>query len=464
MRDRYVCDMTKGNELGLLLGFTLPMLAGNVFQQFYNMADSMIVGRYVGADALGAVGAVGSLGFLFFSLCMGLSAGIGILISQYFGAGKEEYVKRIIANAVYITFGAGLLMSVLSVLLAEPILLMMNTPEETFADALIYMRIACGGTIVVAGYNMISAILRALGDSKTPLVFLVIACGVNVALDFLFVLGFDAGVAGAAWATVFSQTAAMAGSVWYGAWKNPYLKLSRRHFVFERGIFRKSFQIGFPLAAQNALIAFSCIALQSIVNRFGAVVMAAYTATGRVEQLVQQPFGSLGTAVSTFAGQNAGAGRYDRVSAGCRKSVFLVVAFAAVMIVVMHLFGKEIVGLFVKDPEVIAIGANGLRITSFMYVALGLIYVMRGMLNGVGDATFAMINGVTEVIGRVGFAWVLMMIPSVGMWGIWYTNGLTWALTGLANVWRFLAGNWKTKCVVEQESGEEHCNVVERSV
>lgn len=463
MRDRAVCDMTKGNELGLLLGFTLPMLVGNVFQQFYNMADSVIVGRYVGAHALGAVGAVGSISFLFFSLCMGLGAGIGVLISQYFGAGKDEYVKKIIANAVYITCAAGLLMSVVSVLLAEPVLVAMNTPEETFADALVYMRIACGGTIVVAGYNTISAVLRALGDSKTPLIFLVIACGVNIVLDFWFVLGLHAGVAGAAWATVLSQTAAMAGSIWYGVRKNPYLKLMRRHFSFDRSIFWKSFRIGFPIAAQNALIAFSCIALQSVVNRFGAVVMAAYTATGRVEQLVQQPFGSLGTAVSTFAGQNAGAGRYDRVSAGCRKSVFLVVAFAAIMIVVMHLGGEEIVGLFVKDPEVIAIGARGLRITSFMYVALGLIYVMRGMLNGVGDAAFAMINGVTEVIGRVGFAWILMMIPSIGMWGIWYTNGLTWALTGLANVGRFLAGGWKTKCVVEQECGEQHCHAAAKT-
>lgn len=176
--------------------------------------------------------------------------------------------------------------------------------------------------------------------------------------------------------------------------------------------------------------------------------MAAYTATSRVEQLVQQPFGSLGTAVSTFAGQNAGAGRYDRVSAGCKVSVRIVLIFSLIMVIVMFLLGDKIVGLFVNEPEVIGIGAKGLQITSLMYIGLGLIYVMRGMLNGVGDATFAMINGVTEVIGRVGFAWLLMMIPSVGLWGVWYTNGLTWALTGAANVIRVLQGKWKTKCVI----------------
>lgn len=465
MRDRSVCDMTEGNELGLLVRFTLPMLVGNIFQQLYNMADSVIVGRFVGANALGAVGSVGSINFLFFSLCMGLGAGIGILISQYFGAGKDDYVKKIIANAIYITAGAGLLMGICGVAFAKPVLSAMQTPEANIADALTYMRIVCGATVVVAGYNTVSAVLRALGDSRTPLIFLVISCIVNVVLDFLFVPGLDMGAAGAAWATVISQLIAMAGSVWYGVRKNPYLKLQRSHRRFEREIFSKSVRLGIPLAAQNALIALSCVALQSVVNQFGSVAMAAYTATGRVEQLVQQPFGSLGTAVSTFAGQNAGAGKYDRVSRGCRKSVLLVVCFSVVMIAVMFLLGEQIIGLFVSDAEVIAIGARGLQITSIMYVALGLIYVMRGMLNGVGDAAFAMINGVTEVIGRIGFAWVLMMIPSIGMWGIWYTNGLTWALTGLANVYRFLQGRWKLKCVVEcGEKDEDRCReAVERN-
>lgn len=448
MEKKYVCDMTNGNAAGLLLRFAFPMLIGNIFQQFYNMADSVIVGKFVGSNALGAVGSVGSLNFMFFSLCMGLGSGIGVLISQYFGAGQDEYVRKIIANAVYITIAAGMLMSLCGTILAKPILCIMNTPQENFVDALIYMRIVCGATVVVAGYNMISSILRALGDSKTPLIFLVAASGINIILDLIFVIVFHMGVAGAAFATVIAQVLAMLGSIWFGMRKNPYLQLKKRHFQFDREIFQNSLRLGLPIAAQNALIAFSCVALQSVVNRYGAIVMAAYTATSRVEQLVQQPFGSLGTAVSTFAGQNAGAGRYDRVSAGCKVSVRIVLIFSLIMVIVMFLLGDKIVGLFVNEPEVIGIGAKGLQITSLMYIGLGLIYVMRGMLNGVGDATFAMINGVTEVIGRVGFAWLLMMIPSVGLWGVWYTNGLTWALTGAANVIRVLQGKWKTKCVI----------------
>lgn len=447
MYKNYVCDMTKGNAAGLLLRFAFPMLIGNIFQQFYNMADSIIVGKFVSSDALGAVGSVGSLNFMFFSLCMGLGAGLGVLISQYFGAGEDEYVKKIIANAAYITIAAGMLMSLCGIICAKPILRIMNTPQENFADALIYMRIVCGATVIVAGYNMISSILRALGDSKTPLIFLVIASGINIILDLVFILVFKMGVSGAAYATVIAQFIAMMGSIWYGIKKNPYLQLKKRHFQADLEIFSNSLRLGLPIAAQNALIAFSCVALQSVVNNYGTVVMAAYTATSRVEQLVQQPFGSLGTAVSTFAGQNAGAGRYDRVTAGCKVSVKIVVIFSLIMVAVMFLLGDPIVALFVNEPEVIKIGAKGLQITSLMYIGLGMIYVMRGMLNGVGDVAFAMLNGVTEVIGRVGFAWLLMMLPSVGLWGVWYTNGFTWAITGAANVIRVLQGKWKNKCV-----------------
>lgn len=451
MAKQFTLDMTKGNETSLLIRFTLPMLFGNLFQQFYNMADSIIVGKYVGGNALGAVGSVGAINFLFFSLCLGLGAGIGILIAQYFGAGDKEYVKRIIANAVYITGITGIVMSLVGVLFARQVLTLMHTPVENFADALTYMRIVCGATVVVAGYNTASAILRALGDAKTPLIFLVVASVINIVLDLVFVIVFKMGVAGTAWATVIAQFFAMIGSIVFGSRRNEYLHLERRHFTVHRDIIEKTIRIGIPMAAQNALIAFSCVALQSVVNRYGTIVMAAYTATNRVEQLVQQPFNSLGMAESTFAGQNAGAGQYDRVRRGVNKGVALVLAFSALMVLVMWTCGNGIVRIFIDDPEVIAIGAKGLRITSLMYVGLGIIYVMRGMLNGVGDATFSMMNGVVEVIGRVCFARLFMLIPSVGMWGIWYTNGLTWGVTGLVNVWRVKQGKWVTKAVVDKK-------------
>ncbi len=437
--------MTSGNEIMLLIKFTIPMLLGNLFQQFYNLADTVIVGQFGGEYGLASIGAVGSVNFLFFSLCMGMGAGVGIMISQNFGAGKDEYVKKIVGNSIYITLVAGILMSVVSVVFARPILTLMNTPEECMADALLYMRIVCGATFLVAAYNMISSILRALGDSKTPLIFLVVACFVNIILDLVTVVGLHMGVAGAAIATVFSQTIAMIGSIAVGVKKNPYLQLNPVHKELNTDIIDKAIRLGIPLALQNALIAFSCVALQRVVNSFGSNVMAAYTATGRIEQLVQQPFGSLGTAVSTFAGQNAGAQKLDRVKSGCIKSVFIAAAFSLLMIVVMFAFGEGIIRFFTPNAEAIRIGAQGLRITSLFYFALGLIYIFRGMLNGVGDAAFALINGLIEVVGRIGFAAILMAIPGVGLWGCWYTNGLTWAITGLGCVIRYMKGKWRTK-------------------
>lgn len=449
MNEKYVCDMTKGNEVGLLLRFSFPLLVGNIFQQLYNIVNSIVVGKFVGSNALGAVGAVGSLSFLFFSLCLGLGSGIGILISQYFGAGKDEYVKKIIANSVYTITAAGAIMSVIGVVFARPILKFMNTPAAIMSDAVIYMQIICGGTIIVALYNGISSILRALGDSKTPLIFLIISSFINVILDLVFVLVFHMGVAGTAWATIISQFISVAGSILFAFRKNPYLKLKKEHFAVDIDIITKSFQIGIPMAGQNALIAFSCVALQRVVNNFGETVVAAYTATSRVEQLVQQPFNSLGMAISTFTGQNIGAGKYERVSKCCKKSTSIVLVFSSIMIAVMFLFSNSIISLFVNDLNVIEIGAKGLRITSLMYFGLGMIYVMRGMLNGAGDAAYAMINGLMEVIGRIGFAYILMMIPAIGMWGAWYTNGFTWVLVGAAGVIRFFQGKWKTKSVAE---------------
>ena len=448
MGKKYVTDMTSGNEIMLLVKFTIPMLLGNLFQQFYNLADTVIVGQFGGEYGLPSIGAVGSVNFLFFSLCLGMGAGVGIMISQNFGAGKDEYVRKIVGNSIYITLAAGILMSIVSVVFARPILTLMDTPPECMADALLYMRIVCGATFLVAGYNMISSILRALGDSKTPLVFLVVACVINIVLDLITVVGLHMGVAGAAIATVFSQTIAMIGSIVVGVKRNPYLQLQPIHRELDTDIIDKSIRLGIPLALQNALIAFSCVALQRVVNSFGSDVMSAYTATGRIEQLVQQPFGSLGTAVSTFAGQNAGAKKLDRVKSGCVKSVMLVAAFSLLMVAVMFAFGENIIRFFTPNAEAIKIGARGLRITSLFYFTLGLIYVFRGMLNGVGDAAFALINGIIEVVGRIGFATILMAIPGVGLWGCWYTNGLTWAITGIGCVIRYMKGRWRKKVFV----------------
>lgn len=435
--------MTEGKPARLLLSFMLPMVIGNVFQQLYNLVDSMIVGKYVGSDALAAVGATSSLNFLFFSLCGGLANGIGIIISQYFGAGNEKEVKKSIANAAYIMAVAALAMGVLGCVTARPLLVFLNTPDNILDDSVMYMQIMCVGVIAVALYNCVSAMLRALGDAKTPLYFLIFASVLNIGLDLLFVNVFYWGIAGAGWATIISQFLAGCGSLLFALKKNPYFKIDKEQLRYDGEITRRCVRMGIPLAFQSSLIAISCVILQSVVNTFGSVVIAAFTATGRVEQLVQQPYNSLGMAVSTYTGQNIGAGKLERVKKGFRTGFLIMSIFSLCMLPVAQFGGEWIMKLFVDEAEVIELGTGALRLTSWFYLPLGAIYVARGLLNGAGDASFAFANGVCEMLGRICFAKPFTLIPGVGVWGVWLATGMTWFVTGLISVLRYLQGKWK---------------------
>lgn len=439
----YVKDMTVGKPASLLLWFMLPMVVGNVFQQLYNMVDSMIVGKYVGADALAAVGATSSLNFLIFSLCGGMSNGIGIVIAQYFGAGNGDGVKKAIANAVYIMTASAVLMGVIGFAVSRPLLAFLNTPENILDDAALYMKIMCVGVFAVALYNCIAAILRAVGDSKTPLYFLIVASILNIVLDLYFVRVANMGVAGAGIATIISQLLSGIGSLLFAIWKNPYFKIGKEHMKAEPDIVWQCVRMGIPLAFQTSLIAISCVVLQSVVNTFGSVVVAAFTATSRIEQLVQQPYNSLGMAMSTYTGQNIGAGKIDRVKQGYRKGWLIMAVFSFAMMPMAQFGGEFIMKLFVDDAEVIALGSQALKITSWFYLFLGSIYVTRGMLNGAGDAVFSFINGLVEMAGRICLAKPLTMIPAIGVWGVWLATALTWLITGVVSMIRYFQGKWK---------------------
>ncbi len=447
-KTKRITDMTQGSPWHHIITFSMPLLVGNLFQQFYNLVDSLVVGNYVGADALAAVGTCGSLGFLFFSLSSGLAIGIGILASQFFGARDEEMIRATIANSVYILVIAGTAVSLVGYFGASWLLHLLRVPEEVFAMSLTYLKVTSLGIVAVALYNGVAALLRALGDAQSPLYFLILSCVMNIVLDLAFVLYLNMGVYGVALATIISQLFSFLVSVVY-AWKKvAYFRLSREEWRPHWRIVVRCMNLGVPMALQNALIALSTMILQGVVNSFGQTVMAAYTVMGKVEQLVGMPYGALGTAITSFAGQNLGAGKIDRVKQGYRVSWLLVLGLSIAMLPFFWLLGGKIVQCFVNDADVIAIGAKALRINSLFYFPLGMIYIPRGLLNGCGDARFSLINGAAEVICRIIFASVLVRIPGVGYWGIWLTQGLTWTVTSLVCIHRYAKGGWQKLTLV----------------
>lgn len=446
MSSSQIMDMTRGNTTGLLLRFALPMLIGNLFQQAYNLGDSMIVGQFLGSDALAAVGATGSVSFLFFSICNGIGSGCGVVAAQCFGSGDVLRTKRAISNAAYIMFSTALIMGLAAFLAAPAVLQLMGTPADIMERATIYMQMSCIGVPLVAVYNYVSSMLRALGDSRTPLYFLIFSCALNLGLDVLFVRAFHMDVFGAALATIIAQVVSGVGCLLYALRRNPYFTLTREDLRPDRRLIWKSVRIGMPMALQWSLIAVSSTALQTFVNSFdNTAINAAFTATNRIESLVHQPYGSISAALATYAGQNYGAKNIDRVKEGLKHGMLISVVFTVIIMLAYQLLADQIMSLFVKEVDVIQVGAQALRMTSWFYIFLAVIYMSRGVLNGVGDALFALINGVVEVICRIGLPMLIVLIPGVGLWGIWWTAGITWCISGLFCLARY--SSWRRKVV-----------------
>ena len=433
-----ITDMTKGSPTGHILLFALPTLIGNIFQQIYNFADSVIVGRFVGSDAFAAVGATSSITFLFFALCNGIGSGGGIVTSQYYGAKDDGNVRKCIVNTGLIMLMVPVFFGLLGFTLAPALLKLLDTPELILNDAILYTRFMCVGLLFVSLYNYMASMLKALGDSKTPLYFLIISTLINVFLDILFVVVFAMGITGAALATIIAQLISVVLCAIHAYRTNPYFRFVKEDFAITLSMTGQIVRLGVPMSIQFGLIAISSMALQRVVNAFGTTAVAAFTATNRIEQLIHQPYMTLATSLSTFSGQNYGAKRNDRVYSGFKNGMIIMAIVTVILMVVMQLFGRAITGLFVSDTSVIELGALGLKITSMFYIALGMIYVIRGVLTGLGDAFFSLFNGVIEVIGRFTVPILLTSYLGFGESGIWLSSGIVWALSGSTAFIRFL--------------------------
>ncbi|WP_246240386.1 MATE family efflux transporter [Anaerocolumna sedimenticola] len=449
MKKTLMNDMTVGNPGSLILRFSIPMLIGNLFQQLYNIVDAIVVGRYNGKDALAAVGTSGPLNYLIFSLALGLSAGISIIISQYFGAKDEEQVKKGFATSAYVIIGASIIMGTLGFLLCRPLLELLNTPENIIGQSVIFMKISSIGVIGVGTYNGIASVLRALGDSVTPLIFLILASIINIILDFIFVASFGWGVAGVAIATTIAQLLAAIGCIIYALINVKILRMSIKEFVPDKHIFKKCISLGVPVALQNSFVSCSNMALWSVINSFGDTIMAAATAANRIEQLILQPGMSVGVAVASFTGQNIGAGNIQRVKKGFNASAKIMIAFSIIMLPVIYFGGGFIMRLFTSkaDLEVMRIGVEALRVPCFFYSFVGMIFVSRNLISGAGDVKVPMFMGFTEVVCRVVFANLLS--GQFGYKGIWWATGLTWTVTCAVGCARYYSGKWKDKSVIQ---------------
>lgn len=424
-------DMTKGSPLKLIVWFAVPVLLGNIFHQLYHMADTAIVGRYLGADALAAVGAVASLSYLIFGLVNGIAQGFGVAVSHAFGAKDERLLKHYVAVSLMMTVIVSLIVTLPVVALCRSMLIWINIPAEILPLSLAYLRIIFAGSVFTMFYNVIAGMLRAIGDSRTPLFFLVLSSVLNVGLDILFVAGFNMGTAGAAYATVLSQAVSAVLSCVYMFSRYDIMKTSRQDYYFDAAAVGKMLSIGVPMSVNNIVTASGMTVLQAAVNEYGASVMAAYTASFRVSILAMQVPSSLGVSMATYSGQNFGAKNYGRIFAGIRAAFLLNFVIAALVAAVCVFGGPLFVRLLLEDPspEIMAYAMEYLKITSWFFVPLGWIFIYRNTLQAVGKGMVPMLSSALEFFAR--YAALVLLEEHIGYTAICLADPATWTSTAL---------------------------------
>lgn len=441
-------DLTDGKPARLILQFATPMLIGNVFQQLYNVVDSIIVGNFLGKEALAAVGASFPLLFMLISFVIGIASGSTIIISQFFGAKDLQQVKRAIDTMWIFLFFASLVVTALGIGFSGKIFELIKLPADVVPQAKLYFNVYLGGIILFFGFNATSAILRGLGDSKTPLFFLVIATITNIVFDLLFILVFKWGIAGAAIATVISQGGAFITAVIYLNRTHSVFNLSWRKLEFDRFLFRKSINIGLPSGFQQTFVSLGMLALFRIVNDFGTDTAAAYSVAVRIDSLAALASMNFGAALSTYVGQNLGAKKPERVMAGLVATLKMSSLVSLGVTLVVIVFRHQLMAMFTSDPEVIRIGAGYLVIVCSFYIVFSAMFVIGGLLRGAGDTLIPMFITLFALwFIRIPSSWFLSR--EMGVTGIWWAIPLGWAIgAGLSWIY-YLKGNWKSKVVVK---------------
>ncbi len=425
-------NMTQGSPVKLLVTFALPLMMGNVFQQLYTVVDTAVVGQVVGVKALAALGAADWLNWLVLSVVQGFAQGFSILMAQYFGAKDYRQLSRAVGVSASLCGVVAVVMLLVSQLAATPVLMLLNTPGDIIGDSVLYLRIIFGGIPIVAAYNLLASILRALGDSKTPLYAVVVATVVNIALDLLFVMGFHWGIAGAAGATVIAQAVSTI-YCFINVKRISILEMHAGDFRPDSGTVASLLRLGSPVALQNGIISVGGMVVQSVINRYGMLFIAGFTATNKLYGLLEIAATSYGYAVTSFVGQNLGGKLIKRIKQGMRSAAVIALLTSAVIALAMLLLGRMILGLFISgSPEEAAasmeIAYHYLAVMSVCLPILYMLHIYRSALMGLGDTVIPMVSGFVEMVMRIGIA--LLLPLAIGQEGIFYAEVGAW--TGAA--------------------------------
>jgi putative MATE family efflux protein len=457
-------DLTTGKEGRQILKFALPLLVGSVFQQLYNIVDSIIVGRVVGKEALAAVGNAFPIMLTLIALIIGVAFGGTIVISQYFGAKDYEKVKKAIGTIYLLMFSMAIVLSIVGLIFSEKVLRLIDVPEDILPMAKTYINIIIAGLVVFFGFNGTSAILRGLGDSKTPMYFMIISTGMNIILDLLFVVKFEWGIAGAAYATLISQGGAFITAIIYLNKTHKLISIRFKDFTFDKQIFLQSLRIGLPTGFQQTFVALGMMALLRIVNNFGTNVIAGYSVAGRIDSIAITPAMIFSQALAAFVGQNIGAGKQERIKKGLRAT-FLMSSAVAIAISSLIILSKGVlVGIFNKDPEVIRIGGEYLVIVSLFYIVFTGMFTINGLLRGAGDTLVPMFITLFALwLVRIPAA-VFLSKTELQETGIWWAVPIGWAAGLILSYAYYKTGKWKNKAVTKSPVPAKDVNLVERRI
>lgn len=421
-------DMTQGEPARLLVLFAIPMLIGGIFQLMYNMTDTLVVGRFASVDALAAIGATGSTTSLIMMLGQGLTNAVSVVISQAEGAGKQDRMKSCVAHAVYLVLAGSLVLGLASLFGARPFLALLGTPENIIDDAVSYVQITGGLSIALIAYNGVAAVLRAIGDSKTPLYFLILCSLLNVVLDLVFVIAFHGGVPGVAIATVISQAVSVVLCVFYMVRRYPRLRPDAASFRFDGKIIREYLTIGLPMCFQSGVLCVGMFVITAVINSFGSDIVAAYTIGGKVEQLATLSFSNLAFSFSVYAGQNYGARLYRRIGEGLKKGLLIIVGLTILSSAVMLLFARPLAQIFLEeDVAAVLDGAVAMiRTEACFFWALGIIWAVNSTLRGMGLVRIALVSSIVELVCKIGISVTLSQV--IGSAGIWIAAPSGWVL------------------------------------